>query len=190
MKKINKSQEPHLFENFIKKNKPVNWKGIDEIRFDLREHILKTEQNLQCAYCESAITSDHTKSHIDHFKCKYLFPELTFSYNNFLVSCRNSNHCASTKDSEVNSREVYEKIINPVDEDPNEYFEYNLSGKILPKNEKAIFTRNVFNLNHPGLKQQRNDVAWAVQGYKGNLEMDEVINEIGEFESFIKYIWD
>jgi hypothetical protein len=39
------------------------------------------------------------------------------------------------------------------------------------------------------LKQQRNNVAWAVIGYRETLELEEVIEEIREFESFIRYIW-
>ena len=131
MKKINKSEEPKFFRNFIKKNRPVNWDGINEIRPNLREHILESEQNWQCAYCESAITAHPAKSEIDHFRLKHLFPELTFNYKNLLVSCKNPDHCASTKDSEVKSKEVYQKIVNPVDENPNEFFEYNLSSSCL-----------------------------------------------------------
>ncbi len=190
MKKINKSSEPKLYKDFIRNKKPVNWDGINKIRIDLRKHILENEQQFQCAYCESRISYENTSSHIDHFKLKHIFPELTFIYSNLLVSCNHPNHCASTKDTEVNSKEDFEKIINPVNEDPTGNFEYYTSGKLIAKNEKAKFTRDIFNLNHPGLKQQRNNIAWAVQGYKSSLTMDEVINEIGEFESFIRYIWD
>lgn len=189
MKKINKSKAPKIFRNFIKNNKPVNWDGIKEIRPNLRKHILETEQDLQCAYCESAIIPERSKSHIDHFNRKHLFPELTFEYDNLLVSCNNSNRCASSKDSNVNSRDVYENLINPVYEDPSDYFEYFTSGKLVSKNEKAEFTEEIFNLNHPGLKQQRNDVAWAVHGYRDSMELEEVIVEIGAFESFIRAIW-
>lgn len=188
MKKINKSK-PKFFRNFINTNKPANWDGINEIRSNLRKHILETEQSFQCAYCESAITSNTTKSHIDHFKRKHYFPELTFDYNNLLVSCKNSNHCASKKDSKDNSKDIYKNLINPVDEDPTDFFEYHTSGKLISKNAKAEFTDKIFNLNHKGLKQQRKDVAWAVYGYRDTMELEEVIKEIGAFESFIRAIW-
>ncbi len=189
MKKINKSEPPKFFRDFIKKNKPVNWDGLQEIKPDLREHILNSEQDFQCAYCESAITSNNTKSHIDHFKRKHYFPKLTFDYNNLLVSCNNYNHCASVKDSKVKSKEYYKNLINPVNDDPSAYFEYSVSGKLLSKNEKAIFTEETFNLNHPGLKRQRNDISYAVKAYKESLELEEIIIEIGAHESFIRSIW-
>ncbi|MCD4736548.1 MAG: TIGR02646 family protein, partial [Bacteroidales bacterium] len=170
--------------------KPVNWDGINEIRKDLRQYMLETEQGCQCAYCESAITSESEKSHIDHFKRKagQLFPELIFSYNNLLVSCNNPNRCAKRKDALVKKKTDYNKLINSVNEDPSDYFSYLISGKIVSKDEKAEFTEKVFNLNHPGLKQ-RKDIYSAVQGYRDSLDIQDVINEIGEFEGFIRFVW-
>lgn len=188
MKKINKS-EPKFFKDFIKKNKPINWDDLQEIKPHLREHILKSEQAFQCAYCESAITSNNTKSHIGHFKRKHFFPELTFAYNNLLVSCKNYNHCASVKDQKAQSRDFYKDLINPVDDEPSELFDYQISGKLISKNKKAKFTEETFNLNHPGLNQQRKDITMAIPAFKEYLELDEVLDEIGEFESFIRSIW-
>lgn len=52
----------------------------------LKEHILKEEQNYLCCYCEDKIAMDNT--HIEHVKPKHLDIEnLTFDYNNLLVSC-------------------------------------------------------------------------------------------------------
>jgi uncharacterized protein (TIGR02646 family) len=188
MKRIVKS-EPDFFKRFISKKNPVNWEEISEIRFGLRKHILETEQNLQCAYCESEITSDNQKSHIDHFKRKHYFPGLTFDYSNLLVSCNNPNHCASHKDSKVKSKDIYKDIVNPVSEDPSDYFEYNISGKLEAKNKKAEITEKIFNLNHPGLRQKRKDVTWAVFAYQDSLGLEDVLKEIGSYESFIRSIW-
>ncbi len=189
MKRINKSGSPKFFRDFIRRNNPVNWNGIHEIKHDLREHILKKEQGFQCAYCESAITSDNTKSHIDHYKRKHFFSELTFDYNNLLVSCNNHNHCASAKDPKVKSRDFYKSLIDPVNEEPSDYFDYQISGKLISLNKKAKFTEKTFNLNHSGLKQRRNNISWAVQSYKSSLGLEEVIEQVGEFESFIREIW-
>ncbi len=60
---------------------------------------------------------------------------------------------------------------------------------MIAKNERAEITCDIFNLNHPGLKQQRNDIAFAVKAYKETLELNEVIEEIGKFKSFVRYIW-
>ncbi|MBM3435904.1 MAG: TIGR02646 family protein [Bacteroidetes bacterium] len=188
MKKINKS-EPTFFRKFIQKTKPANWDKINEIRLVLRKYILESEQNMQCAYCEATLLPDCSKSHIDHFKPRHFFRELTFVYNNLLVSCNSSDHCASHKDSKGKSREIFDNIINPVLEDPATFFEYHTNGKLVSVNEKAKFTEEIFNLNHPGLRHRRNNIAWAVIGYRDSMELSEVIEEIHEFESFIRYIW-
>lgn len=122
MKKIDKI-EPGFFSKYISKKKPIKWDDIAEIRGNLREFILQKEQRNQCAYCEVSICAVHSPSHIDHFKRKHLFPELTFSYFNLLVSCNNPNRCASVKDVMANHKDSYKDIINPVEEEPNPYFE-------------------------------------------------------------------
>lgn len=84
---------------------------------------------------------------------------------------------------------IFNAIINPVFEEPMMFFEYYTNGKLHSKNEKAKFTEEMFNLNHPALKQQRNNVVWAVIGYREALGLEEVIEEIREFESYIRYVW-
>ena len=167
---------------------PDKWDGISGIRYKLREYMLKNEQNMQCAYCESTINCESSKSHIDHFKRKHHFPELTFDYKNLFVSCNSHSHCASHKDEFI-SKDKYEMLVNPAIENPDQYFDYSISGKIISKNDKAGFTERTFNLNHPSLKQQRKDIAFSVLAYRDTLELREVVKEIGAFESFIRAIW-
>ena len=192
MKKINKTI-PKFYSDFIKRNKPVNWNGINDIRPQLRKYILETEQNSQCAYCESYISSDNSSSHIDHYRRKagHMFPKLQFEYDNLLVSCNKYYCCAKTKDSLVKSRDDYNNIVDPVHDEPTEYFEY-LLGDIIPNKlnqEKGENTIRVFYLQHKSLVRQRRDIASAVMGYKDYLSLEDVIKELGEFESFIRFIW-
>jgi uncharacterized protein (TIGR02646 family) len=193
MKKINKA-EPLFYTNFIRNNNPENWDGCNEIKAELREYILKEEQKFQCAYCEGKISSDNTKSHIDHYKRKagHLFPELQFDYSNLLVSCNKHYHCAGSKDEIVKKRDDYDTIINPVTDEPTNYFIYLLTGEIYPTDsdpDKAERTIEVFNLKHHSLIYRRREIALSVSAYKESLGIEEVINELGEFESFIRYVW-
>ena len=118
--------EPSFFtkkKKVIKNPKqPDSWSQISDIRSDLREHILSSEQDLMCIYCEKKISSDKNKSNIDHFKTRKLYPELSFEYSNLLVSCNSSNHCSYIKDSLPLTKEDYKNIINPIDKDVNESF--------------------------------------------------------------------
>ena len=191
MKKINKTKPPPiLFTNFTKKHKPKNWGDCIEITAELRNLMLNEEQNCQCAYCESAITSDDSKSHIDHYKRKagHLFPELEFKYNNLLVSCNNRYRCAKHKDDNINKGD-YDNLINPVTDNPDKHFDYSITGDILAKDKKAEKTIYMFNLNYESLINRRKTLAFNIHGYRDQFEMEEVIMVFGEYESFIRSIW-
>jgi uncharacterized protein (TIGR02646 family) len=192
MKKINKTEPPPVFfTDFIKKHKPNNWGDCIEITAELRNQMLSEEQNYQCAYCESSITSDNSKSHIDHYKRKagHLFPELECMYNNLLVSCNKRDHCAKSKDNKMKTKGDYSDLINPVVEEPSEHFEYSYTGDILAKDKKAEYTIRMFNLNCESLVGQRKKLTKELKNIKNQFELEEVVSIFGKFESFIRAIW-
>jgi len=146
------------------------------------------EQNLLCAYCEKEIEDNPKNSNIDHFRTRNLFPKQTLEYNNLLVSCNSKGRCSEYKDTHVKSQEEYENIINPVQENPDEYFDYLTTGEIVAKNNKAQYTIDIFKLNHKTLNEQRLQVAKALKQF-ANLSLDEVLNIFGyEFQSYISMI--
>ena len=70
-------------------------------------------------------------------------------YNNFIACCLTKKRCGDSKASEWN-----ELFINPVIENPEDYFKYDIkTGKIISifkdgeKYEKAKYTINLLNLN-------------------------------------------
>lgn len=190
MKKINKTAPP-LFSDFIKKNKPSNWTDCLEITADLRHYMLNEEQNGQCAYCESAIISHSSKSHIDHFRRKagHLFPELVCAYENLLVSCNNPYRCAKHKDGEVKNKNDYDDLINPVTDNPTVHFNYSYTGDFIPIDEKGKHTIDIFKLNHKSLIERRKTMAMQVNTYKNQISLEDVKNIFKEFESYIENIW-
>ena len=77
------------------------------------------------------------------------FPKLLAEYNNFIACCLEKKICGDSKASKWS-----ELFINPVIEDPEDYFEYDIkTGKIIPifkegnRHEKAKYTINLLNLN-------------------------------------------
>ena len=173
-----------------------NDKEIENIRPQLREYILLQEQNLLCAYCEKEIDDNPKNSNIDHFRLKagHLFPEKTLDYNNLLVSCNTSGRCSNYKDKHIKSKDDYEKIVNSITENPDDFFDYLITGRIIAidNNPKAEFTIDIFQLgrnrNEP-LSRQRKEIADALEHIK-NLSLDEVYDIFGnEFYSFIKNIY-
>lgn len=173
--------------------------GTDEKGFktNLRECILLEEQNMLCAYCEKEIEADGDNSNTDHFKTRSLFPRNTLDYNNLLVSCKSKFHCESIKDNFGLTCVDYEKIINPVFENPDIFFDYGIDGDILVKDGlsnrdkgKAEFTIEVFELNNLSLKKDRANIGASLSFYHDyNYEIEDILNDISSYPSFIKNIY-
>ncbi|MCF6309942.1 MAG: TIGR02646 family protein [Sulfurimonas sp.] len=143
-----------------------SWSEISDIRTDLREYILQTEQESMCVYCEKKISSDSYKSNIDHFKTRNTHPELTLEYNNLIVSCNNREHCSSKKDNFNLSKEDFKKILNPVCDDIENSFSFTAFGELEGNNKKAKFTIEVFGLNHITLVEERKNILLQIQDFK------------------------
>jgi len=196
MFKINK-KKPTFFEQSKRKIRLPKisnaWEKISEIRSSLREYILSEEQNGLCGYCERKITSDSNESNIDHFKTRNLFPEETLNYDNLLVSCNRKETCATHKDQNIKTKNEYSKIINPVADNPDKYFEYLPTGEIISKggNSKAKFTIDIFNLGKKEsdyLVQRRKQLTKAIDNI--DLPLNEILELMEyEFQSFIKNIY-
>ncbi len=193
MKRIEKI-EPVFYTKFIHKNKPKVWFDLSkEIGDKTRKYMLDFEQNNQCAYTEKLIISEN--SHIDHFKKQNfirqgLFEINIFCWNNLLTSCNNEFYGAKYKDKIIKSTE-YKNLINPVIENPNDYLEYSTTGERLSKNnnKKGQTTINLLNLNDYELVSQRKTVAIQVKSMYKEFAVNEIIEFIGKFESFIKGIY-
>ena len=189
MKKINKS-EPNFYKEFATQNKPRSYGELSEkIGYDVREYMLREEQNFQCAYTE--IRLDPENSHVDHFRKQGLFSESVFEWNNLLTSCNNEYYGARCKDRRIKKKEDYQYLMNPVEDDPEEYFNYSITGDILADEETGTgqFTIDSFNLNDYALVEQRKRVANHVKSMCKQFSLEECIVFIGSFESFIRAIY-
>ncbi len=201
MFKITKSNPPDYFEN-AKRNisRPLEshaWKDrhIDLIRKELREYIVSKEQFSLCAYCEKWVDGTSKKSNIDHFKTRHLFPKLTLDYNNLLVSCNSFGRCSNYKDKNIGQAD-YNKIINPVLYNPNDFFDYLMTGEIYPKpnlspsdKERAESTLELFQLNHRGLTEERKKISMQLEILRGQITIEEISKCLLGYKSFIEYIF-
>ena len=163
-------------------------RAISEIRAKLREDMLLEEQKLLCAYCEKEIDESSISSNIDHFKTRNLFPELTLEYSNLLVSCNTKERCSTFKDSNIKSREEYDNIVNPVLENPDDFFDYLPTGEIIAKNTKGQNSIDIFNLRDKSLTQCRLQIVKSLKYL--DLSLDEIFENFGyEYQSFIENIY-
>lgn len=169
---------------------------IEAIRPRLREYILRHEQNGLCCYCEKKIDAHRDNSNIDHFKLKagHLFPQKTLEYTNLVVSCNTIGRCSGHKDKTIKLKREYDDIVNPIDENPDNYFDYLLTGEIVPINDntKANFTIDIFKLGrneNEGLSQTRKQLAETLK-YLSNLSLEDIYESFGnEYQSFIRIIY-
>lgn len=163
MKTINKPNAvPDFFQNYHKHHSVASWDDVDsESRSLWREYILDVEQRGLGAYTEAPCVKD--TSHIDHFKKRSDFPQLTFCWSNMFVDETNEKYGARFKDRK--SRLDYSLLISPATANVERFFEYYEDGSIAPNRhldqnstERARYTIDTFNLNHPALKGMRCEI--------------------------------
>lgn len=189
MKQLTKGGIPEFLTKYILRKSPRHWDEISPIRQELREHILMEQGNC-CAYTEIRI-SESTNSHIDHYRTRNLFPQLTFDYYNMLVSCNSEKYGAKHKDKHIKSTEDYDDLVNPVKEVPLDFIEFAYTGEVLSvggstKGEKTI---SFFNLNAKDLVERRKTMATCMLQMKDYLTEEEIVESIGEFETMVRQLY-
>ena len=126
MRKLDKGEPAQQFVDFIHRHHPVNWEEAKDESHGWREHILNHEQHGLSGYTEAPLHLE--KSHIDHFRKQSLFPFLVFEWGNYVVDGKDDTYGARYKDNAIRNRTDNEKLINPVVEDAQRFFKYELSG--------------------------------------------------------------
>ena len=205
MKKIARSAAPKAFTDLVDGPVcPVNWESFRNNHHDIYLMIrnqLLDDQKMTSGYTEIPLDPNED-IHIDHFRKKGMFGvEELFNWENFVVDEReNSRYGAGYKDSHVDSKEIYNDLINPVIDDPESYLSYMEDGTIIPKRDlsdsamiqKAVTTINIFNLNHQLLRDKRGALIQAIKPLKGGgLNKDdacECMRHVGFF-SIIDFVY-
>jgi uncharacterized protein (TIGR02646 family) len=172
MRHIQKLNTPNFFTQHTQFL--ANWRDyIGRRKKRLKKYILNNEQNHLCCYCESKVTISGDKekdgSHLEHIKPKKFYSDLTFYYQNLIVSCHGTCHnnendktrhsCGHKKDDDYDET----KFLNPTTvNDIRDYFKYetieNEKIKILPTDKaptKAQYMINILHLNAETLLKAR-----------------------------------
>jgi len=188
MRKINKlTPLPHFNGNnyngncriWEKKDGHITFHGnYHDIYEDTRWKILVDEQNQLCGYTELYI-ENFEESHIDHYKKRDHFSNLTFDWDNLIVATRDNNFGANYKDNiyKINKNE-YSLIFNPVTDNVENHFYYNELGIIREDEDKVKKTIEVFNLNNNYLKARRKSIITMINNYKNSGLSTNEIREI------------
>ncbi|AUW02643.1 retron system putative HNH endonuclease [Vibrio campbellii] len=173
------------------------------------------QQYFLCAMTEFNINDFKSKAdskhgcHLEHIKPRSKFPELTFEYENIVISVLDDLDQRKFKQDFFIGEEAEEDLshqlwfgakakddeldealfISPVEQDCQRYFAYiEHSGEIMPANgleedevKRAEYTIKLLNLNHPYLKNQR---------YKRMQEVLEDIEELDDLDEQIDIVRD
>lgn len=151
----------------------------------------------KCAYCESHIRHvDY--GHIEHFRPKSKYRELTFEWTNLLLACGICNGAEFKGDSFPES-EAEGRFVNPCEDEPSEHFQFtydhcaklaNVDG-ITPQGES---TTRKLGLNRPDLRSYRSRqvrrLVAIMELAKTNAEaaalLADAAKDDGEYSAFVK----
>lgn len=184
MRKINKTTPmPHFNgDNYNNDCRLWTCRNCNNITFhnkykkiyeETRLEILTDEQSQLCGYTEIYI-NELEECHIDHYKKREFFSELTFDWNNLIVATKDDDFGANFKDNSYKiQKEEYNEIYNPVWDDI--FFEYDQWGEIIEEEGKIQRTIEIFNLNCESLKRRRADIITTIQALRNEGEdLDDI----------------
>lgn len=154
-------------------------------------------QGKACAYCERKIDLyKEGDKHIEHFKRKGKYKELTFDWVNLFGSCGEKDRCGFYKDKQSYNES---HLLKADETDPNDFFHFSLTGDVIPRpnlspqqNIIASETLRVFNLNpsNGGVKSERaSTLSKGLKTIKMYASMAQSLIDSGEkLEEVRKYI--
>ena len=161
---------------------------------------LKDMFSNKCAYCESHITHiDY--GDIEHYKPKSKFPSSCFDWDNLLLGCSICNGKLFKGDKFPDASDGG-PFVNPVNENPIDFFEYEYdpttgTANVIPKNIRGKTTEKELGLNRSELVRHRSSVvrkmvAIAIKASKGDadcrLEILRCCNKEEEYAAFARYL--
>lgn len=198
MLKSKKSDSPPVFfSTYLVHVHTSQWCDVDtRTKAQWREFILKEEQGGLSLYTEEPCLLN--RSHIDHFRRRSEYPQMTFDRSNLVVDGLSDYYGARYKDLCSCGELDYKCLIDPVNDSPERFFSYYGDGSIEPAvmlNHRdllrAEYTIKVFNLNHPSLKERRRQIfdTFIAIDKDEAMEMASCFVEYG-FPSVVKQIID
>ncbi len=112
----------------------------------------------KCAYCESKITHvDY--GHIEHYRPKSRFPDLTFEWDNLLLACGICNGAEHKGDCFPEAADNG-PLLNPCDDDPVAHLRFHFDPRtglasVYGRTPRGRTTEQLLGLNRPDLRAFR-----------------------------------
>ena len=160
-KLVRPAEEPNALAE-ARASRCEDWNAFSLRRPGAKEEVqlaLLVMQNEKCAYCECKL--DMHEGHIEHFRRKKWFPELTFSWCNLYYSCCRNGTCGRHKDR-VLDKSMVDELIDPCVDNPEDYLQFTFDGNVAVRSglseegvSRAKLTIDSFNLKHAQLIEKR-----------------------------------
>lgn len=161
---------------------------------------LKDMFSSKCAYCESHVTHvDYGE--IEHYKPKSKFPDSCFDWDNLLLGC---SICNGVLFKGAKFPEAIDggPFVNPVKENPNDFFEFSFdpntgTANIIPIHTRGITTEKELGLNRDDLVKHRSSVVRkmvviAIKASQGDIdckcELIKCCNKEEEYAAFARFL--
>lgn len=138
-----------------------------------------TDQCNECAYCGLWIGEGTSqKVHLDHFRKKGIYGELALVYDNLFAAVKDMPYGSDYKDKKIhgprgNADVQYATFWSPLISNLANKFWYRQDGQMEPVDslsaedkDMAKNTIEMYNLNHPYLKQRRSELMHIIDGLK------------------------
>ena len=170
---VKKKAPLNSFADFVRRDNPQKWEDLHHNRnvpnlYNDTKACLIDEQGSVSAYTEEPLSGD---THIDHFRKRDMFPNLTFDWNNLFVDGMSEGYGAKFKDKNIKKGD-YALLISPAEENVERFFSYMQNGEIvvakgLSANDakRAAFTIKAFNLTDSRLTARRASVIKSIHDY-------------------------
>lgn len=191
-------QPPQSSKEATQRWKDFNKKSVVRNKLEAQQEGLCAYTEFNIASFRSKTSSTLHGCHIEHIKPKTHYPQETFDYFNVVLCTLDSSDLArfnqdffinETPEEDDSQRELFGApakgshydaalFISPLEADCQRYFTYlEEDGKIVPaaalngaETQRATYTIELLNLNHPYLKNQRRK------------RMAEVLEDIDEYD--------
>lgn len=165
---------PNTVQTWIDTVNPQEWNELsyhNKVHYETLREQLRQEQNGLCCYCCQILPEKVT---IEHLKGRKNFPNLTFIYDNLLLSCKPNpyNHdpiqCDKAKDDN-------ELDLTPLMKECDIEITLNLNGELEWTTDRAEHAITLLNLNNEDLCKRRQDLIDNL--YDEVLELDLEFNQ-------------
>ncbi len=132
---------------------------------DIKSSLFESSHQ-KCAFCESK-PAESGNIEVEHFVPKSKYPDLAFSWDNFLPACRKCNGSKNDHDTLTNP------IVNPYDINPEKVFHYRDIRIVANDNdykELGELTIQVCSLNSVRLMKPRADILVSLHAFSAAIE--------------------